>query len=279
MAEMPPVEPPPPAYDTVTVSSVQFQVPPGGEVFKCQNFKNPLGKDIAIVESESFMAPGSHHMFLFREPAIGADSNAVENCSGIEFRDYVHLAQRPNVKWTYPEGAARLLRANDGLRVAVHYLNTSTETLTGQVSVTLAYDEPSKFQFLAAPIFLNNAFLAVPPGASTASRDFVVPYPIRMLRAVGHMHSRGVFLDVKTNNGISIYQTADWDEPDERVFDTPLDLPGGSTITWSCDYQNPTGNVLTFGESANINEMCIMYGLFYPSAPGPNQGVSLGGLL
>jgi hypothetical protein len=276
---MPPIEPPPPTYETVTVSTVQFQVPPGGEVFRCQNFKNPLGKDIAIVESESFMAPGSHHMFLFREPAIVADSNAVESCSGVEFRDYVHLAQRPNVKWTYPEGVARLLRANDGLRVAVHYVNTSAETLTGQVSVSLAYKNPTEVQFLAAPIFLNNAFLAVPPGQSTASRDFVVPYSIRMLRAVGHMHSRGVHLVAKTNAGLGIYQTDDWDEPDELVFETPLEIPGGATINWSCSYENPTSNVFTFGESANVNEMCILYGLFYPTEPGANQGVSLGGLL
>jgi protease-4 len=35
----------------------------------------------------------------------------------------------------------------------------------------------------------------------------------------------------------------------------------------------------TFGESANANEMCIIYGLFYPTDASANQGVSLGGLL
>ena len=157
------------------MTTAQFPVPPGGELFKCQNFRNPLGKDIAIVESESFMAPGSHHMFLFREPAVVADSNGVEDCSGVEFRDYVHLAQQPQIKWTYPEGVARLLKGTDGLRVAVHYMNASSSQLMGQVSVTLFYEDPSQAKFLAAPIFLNQALLSVPPGSSTASRQFLVP--------------------------------------------------------------------------------------------------------
>lgn len=271
--------PPPPVLPSITVTTVQFSVPPGGEVFKCQNFRNPLGKDIGIVESESFMAPGSHHMFLFREPGLTTDSNAVEDCSGVEFTDYVHLAQQPQIKWTYPDGVARLLKGTDGLRIAVHYLNLTSGSLTGQVSVTLTYEDPTEARFLAAPIFLNQTLLAVPPGASTASRQFAVPYSIQMIRAVGHMHKRGTNFSAVTNAGQDIYDTTSWDEPVERVFDPPLAIAGGATITWSCAYQNPTATVFTFGESATSNEMCIMYGLFYPTDPTANQGVSLGGLL
>src|SRR4029078_11223499 len=101
--------PPPDPHPSVTVSSVEFTVQPGEEVFKCQNFRNPRGKDIASLRSEATMSEGSQHLFLFRDPAVTADSNAVENCSGVEFKDYVHLAQRPAVTWTYPPNVARLL--------------------------------------------------------------------------------------------------------------------------------------------------------------------------
>jgi hypothetical protein len=218
-------------------------------------------------------------MFLFREPAVVADSNGVEDCSGVEFRDYVHLAQRPQIKWTYPPGVARLLRGSDGLRIAVHYYNPTSSELTGQISVSLSYVDPTEATFLAAPIFLNQTLLAVPPGPSTALRQFLVPYSIQMIRSVGHMHSRGKLFSAVTNTGQTVYDTTNWAEPEERVFDPPLTIAGGSTITWSCTYENPTGTVLTFGESATINEMCIMYGLFYPTDPNANQGVSLGGLL
>lgn len=218
-------------------------------------------------------------MFLFREPAVVADSNGVEDCSGVEFRDYVHLAQQPQIKWTYPEGVARLLKGTDGLRVAVHYMNASSSQLMGQVSVTLFYEDPSQAKFLAAPIFLNQALLSVPPGSSTASRQFLVPYSIQVIRAVGHMHSRGKQFSAVTNVGQNVYDTTTWAEPAERVFDPPLTIAGGSTITWSCTYDNPTATLYTFGESATMNEMCIMYGIFYPTDPNANQGVSLGGLL
>jgi len=270
---------PPPGLPSVTVTTVQFPVPPGGEVFKCQNFRNPLSSDIGIVTSESFMAPGSHHMFLFREPGLATDSNAVEDCSGVEFTDYVHLAQQPQIKWTYPDGVARLLKSTDGLRIAVHYLNVTSSELTGQVSVTLTYEDPANAHFLAAPIFLNQTLLAVPPGTSTASRQFAVPYSIQMLRAVGHMHKRGTAFSAVTNTGQNVYDTTSWNEPVERVFDPPMAIAGGSTLTWGCTYDNTTATVFTFGESATSNEMCIMYGLFYPTDPGANQGVSLGGLL
>ena len=268
-----------PALPTVTVSSLPLDIPPGAEVFKCRNLKNPFGKDVAIVQSESTMTEGSHHMFVFHDPAYVSDSPTLEDCSGVELHDFVHLAQSPHVTWTYPDGVARLLRGTDGLRFAVHYVNTTTDTLTAQVSVTFSYTDPSSSKFLAAPIFLNQTLLVVPEGTSTASRQFAVPYDIELMRAVGHMHSRGIDFTATASTGEMLYEGTDWNEPQERVFDPPLELVAGTTITWSCKYQNDTGLVLTFGESATQNEMCILYGLFYPTDPSANQGVTIGGLI
>jgi len=118
--------------------------------------------DIAFVGADAVVTDsGSDQVLLIRgvrdqaAPAVVADSNAVEDCSGVEFRDYVHLSQQPQIKWTYPPGVARLLHGNDGLRVAVHYMNATSSQLTGQVSVTLVYEDPTEAKFLAAPIFLN----------------------------------------------------------------------------------------------------------------------------
>jgi len=257
------------------ISSVQFPVGPGGEVFKCQNFANPVKQDVAILYSDSFMAPGSHHMFVFHDPSFNADSNAVADCSGVEFRDFIHEAQTPQREWKYPDGVGRSLKGTDGLRILVHYLNTSSQMLTGQVAVKFHYVAPSQVQFLAAEMFLNTVGLAVVPGTSTVSRTYRIPYDITMIQAVSHMHKQGVHFTATTTAGQTLYDGTQWDEPQPNYFNPPMPVAANTTLTWSCTYNNQTGTTLTFGESAATNEMCIFVGCFYPTNPAANQGVSI----
>ena len=42
-----------------------FTVHPNEEVYKCQEFGNPFGKDVDLVKMDGYMDPGSHHFFLF----------------------------------------------------------------------------------------------------------------------------------------------------------------------------------------------------------------------
>ena len=48
------------------ISMDPIEVPPGSELYKCQDFVNPFGKDVAIIASKSVMSPGSHHFAAFR---------------------------------------------------------------------------------------------------------------------------------------------------------------------------------------------------------------------
>lgn len=221
------------------------------------------------------MAPGSHHMFVFDDAQFDADSGAAVDCSGVEFHDYIHVAQRPEVKITYPSGIGRSLKGNEGFRILAHYLNGSDTTLTAQVTVRFTYSDPSSVQYLAAQMFLNQGLLSVQPGTSRHQSQFAVPYAIRMLNAVSHMHSRGTHFNASTNQGVQIYDGSDWDEPEATAYDPGLDIAAGSVITWYCDFDNPTGQTLRFGESATKNEMCILNALFYPTNASANQGVPL----
>jgi len=42
----------------------------------------------------------------------------------------------------------------------------------------------------------------------------------------------------------------------------------GDKIHFECDYVNATSSALTFGESASTNEMCVLFGQFYPYDTG-----------
>ena len=60
---------------------------------------------------------------------------------------------------------------------------------------------------------------------------------------------------------------ADEIQPGWRVFDsTGEEL--GTVISVDCDYLNTTPFPLSFGESADTNEMCIFSGRYYPSDTG-----------
>ncbi len=39
-------------------------------------------------------------------------------------------------------------------------------------------------------------------------------------------------------------------------------------MDYSCTFDNETGSTLTYGESAASNEMCNLFGVFFPAADG-----------
>ena len=75
------------------------------------------------------------------------------------------------------------------------------------------------------------------------------------------------------------------DEPPTIFYDPPVMLNPGDKISWTCEYNNDTGRTLTFGESADTNEMCIYLARFYsapdgaqlefPVAPGSDLAAAL----
>jgi hypothetical protein len=58
-----------------------------------------------------------------------------------------------------------------------------------------------------------------------------------------------------------------------NVFSPPQPITG--SIHWQCTYNNSTANVITFGEHAKTNEMCILAGLFYATDASSPQGQAL----
>jgi hypothetical protein len=261
-----------------TIQTVDIPVPAGAELVKCQNFQNPIGQDVALLETDSTMV-SSHHMFVFHDTSFNANTNSVSDCSGIEFHDLLHMAQTPTQVIQYPPDVGRSLKANEGLRVLIHLLNPTAQALTAHVTFNMQYVPPDAVQSLAVALFLNNAVLSVPPGVSTQSRTFTVPADIKVMLAVSHMHSRATNFLAQTNTGTVIYKGTSWNEPTPTRFNPDLGISAGTIITWACTYDNMTGTTLTFGESANTNEMCILAGAAYPATPGVMLGTSLESVL
>jgi hypothetical protein len=253
----------------VQLAMTAFAVPAGGEVFKCQDFDNPIGKDIALVSSESIMPKGSHHFAAFRMNNLV--TAPMQDCpsGGLEAHEFIHASQQLDQVTAYPANVGRYLPASDGLRLMVHYLNAAgTPAHVDPTTFSMRYVDADKVQYKAAGVFLNNVGISVPPGQSSVKKSWVLPSDIHLLVAVSHMHEHAVGFTSNAGDGRMIYQTTLWNEPQATSFDPPMDIASGTSIAWTCNFQNDTGQTLVFGQSASKNEMCIFNGVYYPSPDG-----------
>ena len=251
-----------------TFTTAHFSVPPGSEVYKCQDFTNPFNKDIGIVQEVTNLTPGSHHMFAFVLP--NSQLSLMGNLSdcpggGVEFHDYLTTSGSPVSTVSYPANTGRLFSASNGLRLNVHLINTDSAPKDAYVVFKVTYVDPGTLTNKVASIFLNQVALSVPVGMSTQSKTYSLTQDINMMGAASHMHKQGIRFVATTSTGQTLYDGTDWQEPQPKSFNPPLHLASGTRITWACTYNNTTGKMLTFGESAGTNEMCIFPGEFYNS--------------
>jgi hypothetical protein len=247
-----------------------FELAPGAETYKCQNFKNPFGRDVALLQTQSIMSHGSHHLAVFRY-----DQNAdgsLEGCSGLEFHATIHAAQTPVAKTRFPDGVGAFLSGSEGVRLNAHYLNLTEETIHAKVTVALDAVDPGEVPNIAAQIYLNDSTLDIPPGMGEGGGTISLPPEVtgvKLLSAQSHMHRRGMGFRAMLEDGTTIYESSTWSEPPTKTYDPPIALADGAKLSWKCQFQNDTGGHLIFGESADTNEMCVLTGFYYPAPGGP----------
>ena len=247
----------------------EFELAPGAEVYKCQNFRNPFGHDVAILQSQTSMSPGSHHLLVFRIEE-NADTT-LEDCSGLEFHQSLHTAQTPSARTTYPPGVGASYIGADGIRLNAHYLNVSRETIRPRIEVVLDAVDASAVREMAGPIYLNDSTINLPPGRGTAGGTLTIPpetETIKLLRVQSHMHRHSVHFELSVDGSAPLYETTSWSEPPVKEFSPEVILRPGSNVTWRCQVENNTNETLTFGESAATNEMCTLTGYYYPAPEG-----------
>jgi hypothetical protein len=251
----------------VTLTMSTFKVPAGSEVFYCQNFANPWGKQVDIKTYSLDMGPGSHHMFAFY--ASGATDGALAPCpsGGLTFGAFTFSAQSPKLAVTYPDSVGATLPAGTGFQMMVHYLNTTANEITSSVNLTMYVAKPGAVTQHAGALFLNQETITVSPSCTAgceSTASYTLPQDVNILAANSHMHRYATNFVSKTSTGITLFETTQWAEPPAKTYSPALHLASGTTITWTCTDVNTTGQELTFGESAKTNVMCISSNIFYP---------------
>jgi len=252
----------------ITLTMSQFTVPAGGEVFYCQTFANPWGKQVDVKTYSLDMGVGSHHMFAFY--ATNASAVALAPCpsGGLTFGPYTFSAQSPMLTTTYPQSVGATIPNGTGFQLMVHYLNTGSTTITSSVNLTMMIAKPNVVTNHAGALFLNNATMTVAASCTgtgcPSTESYTLSQDVNLLSANSHMHKYATNFVATTSTGITLFTTTQWAEPPAKVFSPALPLSAGTSITWTCTDVNTTGEELTFGESAVTNVMCIYTSIFYP---------------
>lgn len=253
--------------DTLTLTMESFTVPPGGEVYRCQNFKNPFGgADVDVSAFESHMTGGSHHLLLFYKD--GAVDSPEEDCSGLEFAATPYSTQLPDDSVEFPAGVAALVPSTKGFRLQSHYLNISSQPLKAHVELTFHLAKPGTVKDHAGVLFVVEPFFSIQPNSTqVVNHTCTLPYDMNLIKAGSHMHKHGTHFDA-TIGGNKVFETTTWDEPKPALFAPAKAVKAGDTLDFNCTFVNNSASTLTFGESAETNEMCIFVSSFYPVPAG-----------
>ena len=266
---------PPPAPGTgIQMQTKPFTVMPGQEIFKCYHAEIPLDTELDVAEFESLMSVGSHHFILYRADGDTAPLDTITDggCTGNFSNAWVYSSGQPRYGFKNPPGVAMVLNARQRVGFDMHYLNTTSSPINAQVTLNMMF-ATGQFQ-KAAPLISFNTGIAIPPnGKQTVTGDCTPGAGANFYLASTHTHKRGVLATIQRvladgTLGEEIVRSTDWEKPTLVSWQASpfLTFKAGEKFRYSCSYQNDRNSVVTVGNSAELNEMCMAVTYFFPAS-------------
>jgi hypothetical protein len=261
-----------------------FNVPAGTEVQACYFFKvsdlmaaagwDPSATSIQVHRIQVVQKPGSHHMNLFRvrtivglDPANGpvqVGTNGSGPCFvSSNWADWPLISnsqQQGDQDWSYPDGVANEIDANETLMLQTHYVNAHTQGTpdgVGQVAINLWTMDPAAVTAQLGTIFATDQSIRIcrsnPTPTFNETCQISSPQPVTIVGANGHFHSRGIEFDMYAWDGMStttppasaqFYQSDTWNDP--PMLHSPglsLELQPNGGVWYTCSFQwvDPAG--------------------------------------
>lgn len=252
------------------------QVDPGNEVQDCYFFKvgdlaqangMAAGEPVNLHRVKIVQRAGSHHMNIFRVRTIaGLDPTKGPLVHGVNgqgecfkspnWADWPLVANTQTagqLDWTFPDGVANVLGADEWLMLQTHYVNASSQKTPegGEVAANFYAIPKAEVKAELGTLFTSNQSIRVCKSNPTPTFKTGYPLknaqPVHIIGANGHFHGRGKTFDMWQWDGTSIetppesahfYGSTTWDEP-PMLTSPKLDvmLPPNSGVMYGCSYQ------------------------------------------
>jgi hypothetical protein len=222
------------------------------------------------------MTSGSHHMILYSTQQAAQPDGTFTDCgkeaggSGLKtLRVWLYASQKPENEASMPPGVAMPLRARQPLMLNLHYLNAGTKPLTVRALVNAEYATGS-FERAGAFITFNTQIKIPAQGSQTVSGRCKLPEGGKFFTMSTHSHryttAASVSLLQSGRVTKELVSTTDWEHPVIARWDAPFLIPSDTEeLQYSCTYKNDTDQIITVGESASENEMCMAVGYYFPA--------------
>lgn len=175
----------------------------------------------------------------------------------------------------FAAGAAVRIPPRSRIIGATHLLNFNPEPVSTRLELTLWTMPRDEVEVALVPFQLVYGDLAIPPQQRSVVRSscdlnsafsnlFDRPLELKLHYALPHYHALGDAFSLSIVGGprdgevlvdLGAYNDA---EPFGFVFDPPIDLAGADGLAFSCGFDNPRDEVVTWG--IGDQEMCEMLG-------------------
>ncbi len=267
----------PPPGTTHTLSIGDWTLSPGQETTRCVEKRLDNADPIFVNAIRTRLQAGSHHLIVYRSAA------PTERTTPFPCTPFVGglgtgegplmISQVAEETLQLPPGVVMQLAPRQMIRIEAHYLNYFPDDITAHADVDFVTQPAGTFEHEADFLFYGNPSFAVPEGAYTLDWTWIdVPNGAQLFAVTGHTHQWGTNVEIAVSTGeddpgTAIYPGAEpfaWDEAPIEVFDPPLTFGPGQGLRFRCSWNNKSGHVVGFGESASA-EMCFLWGYYYPS--------------
>jgi hypothetical protein len=264
---------PVPASSILELVTPELSLAPGEEKTYCYYTTLANTEAIGVRRFESTMTTGSHHLILFATRRAMKPDGTVAECNFLGGQAtptsvpiWVYSAQSPEWAMDMPPGVGMTLDAQQPVFVQMHYLNASpTTTLRPKVTIRMRLHDTSGW-VQARPYVTYDTRIRVPAGQTGEIRgECAVPETAKFFLLSTHSHRFTTRAQVFDGEAL-VVDTTDWEHPAVGAWsEDPFYRFQSGKLSYRCAYANTTRSLITTGDSALTDEMCMAVGYFFPA--------------
>ena len=264
--------PPAPTVNNLAFETGEFDVPAGGDSFQCFYTSVVTDKDIIVGNVVAQQGPGGHHVIVYYVDTVHpAEHHTCKDSEMVAWHQIAGAANGGEPAVKLPDATG--LRVPKGKQIVVqsHYINTTgaTEKVNDSIKIQLLEAKDVK-EYLNNWVINDGSFSIPASGPGKSVTACTVTQDLKSVIMLGHMHEHGVHHTLErvdaSGKSLEVLYDHAWkpefaSHPPLRTspIDAPLDIPAGTRIQQTCQWDNPTPNPLTFP-----TEMCAGVIYYYP---------------
>lgn len=237
-----------------------FDLEPGQESYLCYATTFDEAVDIRRFEVDATL--GVHHMVVAR--TLAPEPEGMAECDVLFRNTWVPMfgSGTSEAEIDAPDGAAYHVSAGEQVVMQLHLLNTTPDAISNEIVVRAFEADPIvELEPIGIYAFGTNQIELPPRMATDVVNECTVERDVEAFAIFPHMHYLGLSmsLEVRDDTGTwnEVFRKDGWDFDQQEFVPQLLQLTPGTETRVTCSYDNPTDEMVGFGESS-IDEMCFL---------------------